>query len=94
MAIAAILDFPGGTLEQYDQFVAAMGMKTGGAAMRGLIFHWVARTDDGTRIVDVWETREDFDSWAFGLPELGPSAPQITFYDVHHILAAAPSAGR
>ena len=91
MAIAVILDFPGSTLEQYDkvmgQLVAAMGIKPGWAPP-GEIFHWVARTDDGIRMVDVWETREDFDRWAFGLEDLGP--PQVTFYDVHDSLVAAP----
>jgi hypothetical protein len=48
----------------------------------------VAGTDDGIRIVDVWETREHFDRWLFGLEVLGP--PQVTFYDVHKTLGATP----
>jgi hypothetical protein len=91
MAIAVILDLPGGTLEQYDQELVAMGLKPGGAGPRGLIFHWVARTDDGIRSVDVWETREHFDRWTFGVEGRGP---QMTFYDVHNTLGAAPAAAR
>jgi hypothetical protein len=94
MAIAVILDFPGGTLERYDQVTGrildAMGVKPG-ATPPGGIFHWVAGTDDGIRIVDVWETREHFDRWVFGLEEMG--RPQITFYDVHNIRAGTSGNG-
>jgi hypothetical protein len=99
MAIAAILDFPGGTLEQYDQVIDAMGLKPGGDGPPGAIFHWVARTDDGIRVVDVWETREHFDR--FAQDEIGPKTqaaglaqPQMVFYDVHNTLGAVPAAAR
>jgi hypothetical protein len=95
MAVAVILDFPGATLEQYDQvigqLVRAMGMKPG-TTPPGAIFHWVAGTDDGIRVVDVWDTREQFDRWLFGIEDLGP--PQLTFYDVHEMLGATPAAAK
>jgi hypothetical protein len=95
MAIAVILDFPGATLEQYDQVLGqlmhSLGMKPG-TTPRGAIFHWAARTDDGIRVVDVWETREQFDRWLFGIEDLGP--PQLTFYDVHDMLGAPPAEAR
>ena len=39
----------------------------------------------------VWETREHFDRWTFGVEGRGP---QMTFYDVHNTLGAAPAAAR
>ena len=34
------------------------------AVPKGAISHWVAKTDDGTRVVDVWETRAEYDRFA------------------------------
>ncbi|MDP9018962.1 MAG: hypothetical protein M3N19_11675 [Candidatus Eremiobacteraeota bacterium] len=31
---------------------------------KGLLFHWSNRTPRGLRVVDVWESREDFDNFA------------------------------
>jgi hypothetical protein len=59
------------------------------------LFHWVTATDDGFRVTDVWQTREDFEK--FSEEKIGPlsaevgmtSPPKITFYDVHNHLTAA-----
>jgi hypothetical protein len=40
--------------EQYDQFAAALA----GATPAGLILHAAGPTDEGFRIVEVWETEE------------------------------------
>lgn len=91
MAIAVVLEFAGGTLEQYDQVISKMGLTPGGPTPPGAIFHWVAPTDGGLYITDVWETREVFD--AFAQEQIGPysaevglPAPVMTFYDVHSYL--------
>jgi hypothetical protein len=87
MAIAAVLDFDGGTLEQYDECVKLMGLEPGGDAPPNALFHWV--TDSGVRVTDVWESQEAFDK--FGAESIGPiaakvglSAPTITIHDVHN----------
>ena len=60
----------------------------------GGLFHWVTKTGDGIRVVDVWESREAFDRFAqekIGpiTQEVGiPSAPELTFYEVHNYLTA------
>jgi hypothetical protein len=41
-----------------------MSLTPGGATPSGAISHWVAQTDDGMRVVDVWETREAYDQFA------------------------------
>ena len=63
MPVAVILDFPGGTLEQYDQVLEKMGFTPGGPGAPGGLTHWVAATDTGIRVVDTWESREAFDTF-------------------------------
>jgi hypothetical protein len=57
MAVAVQLDFAGGTLEQYDRVIAEMGCTPGRRRAPGGLFHWVTKTDDGIRVVDVWQDR-------------------------------------
>ncbi len=94
MAVAVEMSFAGATLDQYEQVIALMGFTHGGkGAPRGL-FHWVAQTDDGLRVVDVWETKEDFERFAqehigpatkqAGVPE--PTGVEIT--EIHNYLTA------
>jgi len=95
VAVAVIMDFEGATLEQYDDVIGRMGLTPGGATPPGALFHWVAETDGGIRVVDVWETREAFDS--FAEDQIGPhtqaagipSPPEMAFHDVHSHLARA-----
>ena len=90
MAVAIVMDFEGGTLDQYDQVVQSMGLSPGGPTPPGALFHWVTKTDDGVRVTDVWETREAFDR--FAEEQIGPhsatagfpSPPQMTFHEVHN----------
>jgi hypothetical protein len=93
VAIAVQLDFPGGTLEEYDQALESIGFLPGGPAARGELFHWVTATDGGIRVVDVWESREAFDSYFEKsvlpvLSEVGaPDPPVIHVFDVHNYFA-------
>src|SRR5206468_12335139 len=64
VAVAVEMDFRGATLDQYDQVIEKMGLTPGGGTPPGAISRWVAKTDDGLRVVDVWETREAFDRFA------------------------------
>jgi hypothetical protein len=94
MAVAIIMDFPGGTLEQYDQVIEKMGLEPGGDTPDGAMFHWVTQTPDGLRVVDVWETQDQFDR--FAEEQIGPYSqeaglepPQSTVHDVHnHFIAS------
>lgn len=93
MAIAVVLDFPDGTLEQYDQIVGKMGFSPGGAGAPGGLFHWVTKTDDGIRVTDVWESAEQFQQFAqekIGpiTAEFGIGEPTVTFHEVHNYLTA------
>jgi hypothetical protein len=94
MPVAAVMEFEGGTLEQYDQVIAKMGFESGGSGAVGGLFHWVAATDTGIRVTDVWETAEQCQ--AFGETQIGPitqevgvpAPPVVTFYEVHNYLTA------
>lgn len=87
--VGVIMDFPGGTLDQYDDVIEKMGL--GGRAPENAHFHWVTETDDGIRVIDVWETREAFD--AFAQEKIGPLTaeaglpqPAMDFHEVHNTL--------
>jgi len=90
MAVAVQMDFDGGTLDQYDEVCRKMGLTPRGPGPVGAISHFATMTDSGLRIVDVWETREQFD--AFAQAQIGPFSqeagmagpPQLQFFDVHN----------
>jgi hypothetical protein len=91
MAVAIDMTFKGGTLDQYDEVIQKMGLQQGGPTPPGAISHFVTKTDDGLRVVDVWESREAFEQFAqeqIGpyTQEVGLSEPEMHFYDVHNYL--------
>jgi hypothetical protein len=88
-----VLEFEG-TLDQYDQVLAKMGLQPGGTGAPGGLFHWVTETPNGFKVTDVWETREQFE--AFSDEQIGPyaqevglaSAPTVEFFEIHNHLTA------
>ncbi|HJZ61016.1 MAG TPA: hypothetical protein VKD47_02550 [Miltoncostaeaceae bacterium] len=95
MAVAVELTFPGATLEQYDQVIKGMGLRQGGPMPDGGISHFVAKTDGGFRVVDIWESKEQFER--FAQEQIGPLAreagieqqPEIRFVEIHNYLVKA-----
>ena len=91
MPVAIEMNFKGATLEQYDKVIELMGL-TSGNIPPGAIFHWTAETDDGLRVVDVWESRDVFDR--FAQEQIGPftqqagitEPPEMVYRDVHNHL--------
>jgi hypothetical protein len=77
MAVAVEQKFPGATLDQYDRVVQKMGFSPGGAGAPGGLFHWVTKTDEGLLIVDVWETKEQFER--FAQEQIEPYAREVGF---------------
>lgn len=90
MAVAIVMEFPDGTLEQYDEVVSKMGLTPGGAGPPESLFHWVTETDDGIRVTDVWVSKAAFDQFAeekIGpiTAEVGvPGPPTVTVHEVHN----------
>jgi heme-degrading monooxygenase HmoA len=94
VAVAVQLDFQNATLEQYDEANERIGLLPGGPAPGSReLFHWVMETEDGFRVVDVWESREAFEAFEQGklrsiYREVGiVDPPKIQFFDVHNYLA-------
>lgn len=100
MAVAFKMRFPGATVEQYDQVIELMGFTSGIAEADGAIFHWVAETEDGLLVVDVWESDEQFER--FSEEQIGPftqqagitEPPKISRHEVHNHLVGAGVAAR
>lgn len=94
MPVAIVMDFEGGTLEQYDSIIERMGFEHGGEGAVGGLFHWVTETENGIRVTDVWETAEQYQR--FAEEQIGPISqeagvagpPALAFYDVHNYLTA------
>jgi len=90
MAVGVVIECKGATFAQYDEALARMGRTPRGRGAPGSLFHWVTATEDGIRVTDVWETREEFERFAgeqIGpiTAEVGfPAPPAVTFYDVHN----------
>ena len=86
MAVAFIMDFPGGTLEQYDAVVEKMDL--GGRLAPGGLFHAAGATDAGLRVCDVWESAEVFQQFAESkigpiTAEVGLAKPEIRSFEVN-----------
>jgi hypothetical protein len=77
MAVAFILDFPGGTMDQYNEVVERMHL--GGRMAPGGLLHVAGSYAGGLRVIDLWEDPEHFARFrdeqivphtrALGLPE-------------------------
>ncbi len=84
--ICRTYDIPGGTLEQYDEVSKHMGDET----PEGAHLHIAVKTDDGFRVIEVWDSAEDDDRYmAAGLGEAiqaaGVPQPTITDLEVHNL---------
>jgi hypothetical protein len=97
MAIAAIIEFPEGTLAKYDQVMRSLDSTPEGSAATGRLFHWVARTGGEFRVTDVWETREQFEAYYRDLVTPAANAAglhvgDVTVVPIHNYLTGSPSA--
>ena len=99
MAVGVQLDFRGATLAQYDEVLETTGFLPGGPSVATALFHWVTETDDGIRIIDVWESREAFERFATESDATifetvgAPEPPLIRFFEVHNYLRGARTRG-
>jgi hypothetical protein len=83
MAVGLLFEIPGMTQEQYDGAVAAGGLEN--TLPPGQIFHVAGPIEGGWRVIDVWETRADFDRFAEETlkPAMGGQAPTPKEFPVH-----------
>ncbi len=87
MAIAVLFEMPGATQEQYDEVVQKLE-DAGEGMPPGRVYHVSGPTENGWRVVDVWESQEQFERFGqtlmpfleeVGFPEFEPE-----FWDVHN----------
>jgi len=88
MAVCLVIDVPGGRLDQYDAVMRKLG-ESGGTLGEGQTFHAAGPSDDGFTVIDVWNSREDFDRFIQGrlgeaIQEAGVPQPQIREIPVHN----------
>ena len=58
MPVAFVLDFPGGTMDQYNQVVERMHLD--GRMAPGGVLHVAGSYEGGLRVIDLWENMEHF----------------------------------
>ncbi|MGO8906167.1 MAG: hypothetical protein ACLQMH_11145 [Solirubrobacteraceae bacterium] len=91
MAVGLRLKFDGGTQEQYEAIHGRMNVDAD--PPQGMIFHSAGPIEGGWGVLDFWESRAAFDSFAQNqlmpaaqaLGDQGfPSPPDIHEFPVHH----------
>jgi hypothetical protein len=86
MAVAFIMDFAGGTTDDYDAVLERMDL--GGRLPAGAPFHAAGVNENGLQVCDVWESAEVFQRFAEGqiqpiTQEVGLAAPAVRSFEVN-----------
>jgi hypothetical protein len=95
VAVGVQIYHRGATLEQYDQVAEVLGLLPGSPMPWQGLFHWVTKTHDGIRVVDVWQSRDAFEKFLDEkvVPiyrDIGVTdPPEIKFFDVHNYFAGS-----
>jgi hypothetical protein len=89
MAVASVMEIPGGTKEQYEQTIGELGI-SGAQLAPGQLVHVAGPIAGGWQVVNVYESQEAADTWnekvmaarkKAGMPE--PLPPKI--FPVHRL---------
>jgi hypothetical protein len=73
MAVAFIMDFAGGTADDYDAVLEKMDL--GGRLPAGALFHAAGVNENGLQVCDVWESEDVFQQFAEG--KIGPITEEV-----------------
>lgn len=84
--ICRIYDVPGVTVDQYDQ----VNQQLGSEKPEGVHVHIAGKSDDGLRVIEVWDSTEHVDRYmesglAQALQEAQIPEPKITEFEVHKL---------
>jgi hypothetical protein len=95
MAVAFIMDFAGGTTDDYDAVLEKMDL--GGRLPAGALFHAAGVNDDGLRVCDVWESEESFQRFAEAkigpiAEEVGLPRPEVRSFEAQQVRGSATGA--
>jgi hypothetical protein len=91
MAVGIRIKLPGVGVEEFDRLDAAIDVRSNHPD--GLIFSASGPVDDGWRVVDFWESRAQFDT--FAAERIGPAAaalgstvqPDIAEFPIHEYVS-------
>ena len=89
MAVAVILDIPGGTEQLYEQVVREVFPE--GKLPEGWLLHIAGPTESGWRVVNVVPSREQFEAFAReellpAMQQVGDPTPHLTLFPVRGLL--------
>jgi quinol monooxygenase YgiN len=92
MAVGLIMNFPGGTQEQYEAVLEQLNLR--GRMPPGGISHAAGPIDGGWRVVDVWESQEAFDAFLHeklyqAMQSAGMPRPEVESWPVYATLEPA-----
>lgn len=93
MAVMMYMEWPGIGVEEYE--AARRRVNWEGDVPPGAMFHVTAATENGLRVVDVWESEEQFQAFVNerlmpGVQELGiPGEPRVEILPAHSLFAPA-----
>ncbi len=74
MAVCLAIDVPQGDLEKYDEVMRKLE-ESGGQLGEGQTFHAAGQTNEGFTVIDMWNSREDFDRFLSG--RLGQALQEV-----------------
>jgi hypothetical protein len=75
MALLAIMEFEGGTIEDYERVDELIQVDAGDAAPDGLIRHVVGLSEDALVVIDLWDSADAME--AFYEQRLAPAVAQL-----------------
>ncbi len=89
MAIAMLIEWPDMDHSAYDALIEALDLRDG--MFRGAILHLAGPADRGHRIVDVWDSEEDFHRFRLekldaAVQHIGLAPPSVTTWPVDRIV--------
>jgi hypothetical protein len=98
MAIALVIEFPGVRREQYDNVMKELRLDETSETPQGMILHLAGPTEDGWQVVDVWETRADFDRFldrdlGRALKNASIGTPRVREFSVYKALGLKKAVG-
>ena len=87
MTILATYDIDGVGLDLYDDLAGQMG--AGLRASPGFVFHLAHALENGWRVMEVWDSRDQYDRWYNGTVKPGLPADlklSIQVVEVHAVI--------
>lgn len=93
MAIALLLEFHNSKQEQYDKVMKGLGLETNNAENipDGLVCHFAYAKEGNWAVVDVWESRRQFDTFLQErlMPALRDASlpePEVKEYELYNLM--------